>query len=283
LEITIANGQLSATIRDMGAELVSLKKDGKEYMWNGDPAFWGKHSPVLFPVVGTLKNNTYIHNDKEYSLTRHGFARERNFEIISQEDNKAVFSLKSDSDSHKVYPFDFELTLTYIINDNSLSIEYLVRNLSGDVMPFSLGAHPAFALNGNFEDYSLYFNADESLTRYKLQNDLVSDTTEVIQLKNGNLQLHYSLFKDDALVIKQLSSREITIQKNDRAYLTVRYHNFPHMGLWTKPEAPFICIEPWQGYADTPSNNGNLSDKEGVINLSAESIANFRIEIEIPK
>jgi galactose mutarotase-like enzyme len=281
LETTIKCGLLSATIRHMGAELISLKRNGKEYMWNGDPAFWGKHSPVLFPIVGTLKDNSYFHDGKKYSLPRHGFARERNFEVFSQDEDKVSFSLKADNVTYEVYPFNFELILTYVISDDSLSIEYSVENLSGDVMPFSLGAHPAFALNGNFEDYSLYFDADESLTRYKLENDLVYDSIETIKLEKGNLPLTYSLFKDDALVMKQLSSKEITIEKSKQPYLTLKYHNFPHMGLWTKTGASFICIEPWQGYADTHSNNGNLSDKEGVINLLPGSKAFFSLRIEI--
>lgn len=282
MEITITNGALSATIRDMGAELISLKKDGREYIWSGDPAFWGKHSPVLFPIVGTLKDNSYTHNGKSYSLPRHGFARERNFAVISQEKNRVTFSLKADNVTYEVYPFDFDLVITYVLETSSVSINYEVKNLSAETaMPFSLGAHPAFALPGKFEDYSLHFNKDEKLTRYKLENDLVSDKTEIVKLKNGNLPLNYALFKDDALVMKEISSKEVAIKKGDKPYLRVGYKNFPHMGLWTKTGAPFICIEPWQGYADTPSNNGNLSDKEGIINLKGDGAAHFNLTIEI--
>lgn len=281
METTITNGALTATIRDLGAELISLKKDGKEYMWEGNPDFWGKHSPVLFPIVGTLKNNTYIHNGKEYALPRHGFARERNFAVTYQDESKVVFSLKADNVTYEVYPFNFELLLSYEIGDDSLKIGYEVKNNSEGKMPFSLGAHPAFALPGDFESYSLHFNDDNVLTRYKLENDLVSDKTEDVGLTEGNLPLTYDLFKDDALVMKKLNSSQITIMHNKVRHVAVKYQNFPHMGLWTKPGAPFICIEPWQGYADTPSNNGRLSDKEGVINLDAGSSAYFTIEIEI--
>lgn len=281
METTITNGTLSATIRDLGAELISLKKDGTEYMWEGNPAFWGKHSPVLFPIVGTLKNNAYIHDGKEYALPRHGFARERNFAVTYQSDSKIILSLKADNVTYEVYPFNFELLLSYEIADDSLKIGYEVKNHSEGKMSFSLGAHPAFALPGDFESYSLHFPDDNVLTRYKLENDLVSDKTEEDKLTDGILPLTYDLFKDDALVMKKLNSAEITIMQNKAPHLTVKYQNFPHMGLWTKPGAPFICIEPWQGYADTPSNNNKLVDKEGVINLDAGKSAHFSIEVEI--
>ncbi|MGV3458963.1 MAG: aldose 1-epimerase family protein [Flavobacterium sp.] len=283
MEIKINNGELSATIRDLGAELISLTNGGKEYMWEGDPAFWGKHSPVLFPIVGTLKNNTYRHNGKDYSLPRHGFARERNFELVSREEHKAVFSLKVVNVTYEVYPFNFELIIGYELTAKSLVINYEVKNLADATMPFSLGAHPAFALPGNFDDYSLHFPEDKELTRYKLENDLVSDKTEEIELNNGNLPLSYNFFKDDALVMKELASQEISIMHNGSPYLTVAWQNFPHLGLWTKVGAPFICIEPWQGYADTPANNGNLSEKEGVINLAESGNRQFSISIAIPK
>lgn len=273
---------MSATIRNLGAELISLKKENKEYMWSGDAAFWGKHSPVLFPIVGTLKDNTYLHAGKEYSLPRHGLARERNFAIISKEDSRVSFSLKADKVTHEVYPFDFELIISYEVTDTSLIVNYMVNNLSGfDKMQFSLGAHPAFALPGGIEGYSLNFPEDSELVRYKLENDLVSDKTETIALKDVDLPLNYDLFKDDALVMKKLSSKEIMIKEGGKPYLSVSYQNFPHMGLWTKNGAPFICIEPWQGYADTPSNNGNLSEKEGIVTLGPHETAFFRLDIKV--
>ncbi len=161
---TISNSILTASIKHAGAELFSLKNNqNKEYIWEGNPNFWGKHSPILFPIVGTLKNNTYEVNGKEYQLPRHGFARDMEFQLIEKTGNSAVFSLESNEETLKKYPFEFELQLIYTIEGTSLNIEYIVINKNDEKMPFSIGAHPAIALPENFESYSLKFEKEESL------------------------------------------------------------------------------------------------------------------------
>ncbi|MFT3795984.1 aldose 1-epimerase family protein [Flavobacterium sp.] len=279
---TIYKSGLTATINTKGAELVSLRNDaGREYIWNGNPDFWGKHSPVLFPIVGTLKNNSYRYDGSTYNLSRHGFARDMEFEITSQTESKIIFSLRSSTQTLKVYPFEFELRLIYSIDATGLQIGYKVWNRNKEPMPFSIGAHPAFALAGDFEDYSLFFSDDESLEFHLLENDLVSDETENLDLKNGQLPLDYKLFENDALVFKTFQSDSVTIQKNDKPMVKVSFPDFPHLGLWTKKDAPFLCIEPWFGYADTPDSNGNLFEKEGIQILAAGGNfeTNFRIDV----
>ncbi|RYJ39172.1 Aldose 1-epimerase [Flavobacterium anhuiense] len=265
---TISNSTLKASIKHAGAELFSIKDNqNNEYIWEGNPDFWGKHSPVLFPIVGTLKNNTYTINEKEYHLPRHGFARDMDFELIEKTESKAVFSLKSSEETLQKYPFEFELQLIYTLNKNSLELEYKVINKGKEKMPFSIGAHPAIALQGNFENYAFQFEKDENLKYYLLENDLISSKTKILETKNHLVPLNYELFKNDALIFKTLESKSLTILYNSKPYVKVAFNDFPSLGIWTKENAPFVCIEPWLGYSDTDGNSGNLYEKEGILIL----------------
>jgi galactose mutarotase-like enzyme len=282
LTTTISNSNLTAQINHFGAELFSLQNQkNKEYIWKGNPIFWGKHSPILFPIVGTLKNNSFHYEGKKYHLSRHGFARDMEFTISQKTENRAVFSLISSEESRKVYPFDFELQVIYTLDENKLIIAHNVINNNNCIMPFSIGAHPAFALPKPFEDYSLAFEQAETLTSYQLENDLLSDTTEIIEMKDNEVPLTYSLFEKDALIFKELESKNITILENKSPLLRVQFDNFLNLGLWTKCNAPFLCIEPWLGYSDTIHSSGNIMEKEGIQLLEAKKSrqCNFSIEI----
>jgi len=281
MDITISNGILTATINPKGAELSSLKDSSTEYMWEGDSKFWGKHSPVLFPIVGTLKNNSYLYNGQVYALSRHGFARDNVFSIKEQSDSSVVFSLSSNDDTKTLYPFDFELELAYTLKDKTLTLEYRVNNKGKGSLPFSIGAHPAFATPGTFTNYSLIFEKDEPLVSIQLQDDLLSNNTTPVPAQNGTLPLSYELFKNDALIFTGLQSRAVTLKKNNNEILKVSFPQFPHLGIWTKQDAPFICIEPWQGYSDAPDTRGNIVEKEGIIILEGgkQYKSGFKIEI----
>ncbi|KQB37180.1 aldose 1-epimerase family protein [Flavobacterium aquidurense] len=282
MNTTISNSTLSASIKHSGAELYSLKdNNNKEYIWEGNPDFWGKHSPVLFPIVGTLKNNTYTIEGKEYQLPRHGFARDMEFQLVEKTENRAVFSLKSDAETLKKYPFEFELQLIYTLNDASLDIEYKVINNSESKMPFSIGAHPAIALPENFENYSFEFEKEEVLKYYLLENDLISNNTKVLETSNNLVPLNYKLFENDALIFKNLESNSLTILENSAPYIKVDFEDFPSLGIWTKEQAPFICIEPWLGYSDTAENSGDLFEKEGILVLDAGHTFNSKFSIKI--
>ena len=279
---TISNSILTAQIKHLGAELFSLKSvHSKEYIWEGNPIFWGKHSPILFPIVGSLKSNSYLYNDKEYPLNRHGFAREMEFELIEKTDESATFSLFSTTETKKIYPFDFELQIRYTLNDNKLNIDYIVINKNEIAMPFSIGAHPAFALPGNFTEYSLEFQEDEILNYHLLDEGFISNTKNQLQLKNKQLDLKYQLFEKDALVFKTLKSKSITILKNANPLLKVNFNDFPNLGIWTVVNAPFICIEPWFGYSDTIYSLGNIAKKEGIQLLEANQKVQYNFNIEI--
>lgn len=280
---TISNSILSAKINHKGAELISLQSvdTKREYIWEGNPDFWGKHSPILFPIVGTLKNNSYQYKDKIYSLARHGFARDYDFQLVSQEKDKVVFSLQDNEVTFNIFPFQFELQLIYTLKKSELIVTYKVINNSVEIMPFSIGGHPAFALQNQFDHYSLQFESGEKLMSFQLENDLLSNKTEDIALKNNQLPLTYSLFENDAVVFKSLSSKQIQILENDTPILNFKFNDFPNFGIWTKMNAPFICLEPWLGYADTTNSNGNIFEKEGIQLLESNSYATYSFSMEI--
>ena len=282
MNTTISNSTISASINHSGAELFSLKhNNNKEYIWEGNPEFWGKHSPILFPIVGTLKNNTYTIDKKEYQLTRHGFARDMEFQLLEKTNNSAVFSLESNTETLTIYPFHFELQLIYSIENTTLNIEYVVINKGETKMPFSIGAHPAIALPQNFENYAFEFEKEETLKFNLLENDLISNKTSILETEKNIVPLNYKLFENDALVFKTLESNSLTILENSKPYVKVDFEDFPRLGIWTKNQAPFICIEPWFGYSDTAENSGDLFQKEGILVLDAEETFHSKFSIKI--
>jgi galactose mutarotase-like enzyme len=282
LTTTISNSNLTAQINHFGAELFSLQnRANKEYIWEGNPAFWGKHSPILFPIVGTLKKNTYHFNEIEYQLPRHGFARDMEFTLSNKSENSATFSLTSSEESSKVYPFDFELQVIYTLDGNRLIIAYNIINNNNFTMPFSIGAHPAFALPKPFEEYALEFEYPEALTSFELEKDLLSDKATTIEMVGNQIPLDYSLFEKDALIFKELQSKAITILENKTPLLRVQFNDFPNLGIWTKSNAPFLCIEPWLGYSDTVHSSGNILEKEGIQLLKAKKSLEYNFSIEI--
>lgn len=278
---TLFNSDLTAKINHLGAELFSLESNNKEYIWEGNPDFWGKHSPILFPIVGTLKNNTYSFKGQPYKLSRHGFARDNEFVLIEKQDHRAVFSLKSNTDTLKVYPFDFELQIIYTLAGNDLTIAYQVINSSTTPMPFSIGAHPAIALTGDFEKYSIQFEKNEPLQYHLLEDDLISNKTATLSTTDNKVALNYKIFENDALIFKTLESDYLTILKNKKPLIRVHYKDFPHLGIWTKTNAPFLCIEPWFGYSDSTETTGNIMQKEGIQILQPKSTFNAEFSIQI--
>ena len=283
LTTTISNSELSATINKKGAELISLKRNDshREFIWEGNPSHWAKHSPVLFPIVGTIKNNSYSYKNNTYSLLRHGFARDMVFDLIGYKENEAIFSLSSNELTNERFPFEFELRIIYTLLSSELIVSYQVINKDSDAMPFSIGGHPAFALHENFEDYSLQFESGEDLTSYQLEDDLLSDKTIKMNLLKNRLPLTYSLFENDALVFKKLKSKQIHILENGFPFLNFKFEDFPNFGIWTKINAPFICLEPWAGYSDVLNATGNILEKEGIQILESNSSKEFNFSIEI--
>ncbi|AWA30085.1 aldose epimerase [Flavobacterium magnum] len=278
---TISNGNVSAAINHHGAELISLTYQGREYLWDGNPEFWGKHSPVLFPIVGTLKNDKYLFNDRQYHLNRHGFARDMVFSLESKTDESATFLLKSDSETLKVYPFDFELRIVYSVSAEAVTIAYRVSNLGDGQQYFSLGAHPAFALPEPFANYALEMVSAKTLVSSLLDNGLLSGRTMTLPLIEGRLPLDYALFDTDALIFRNAGFHSLTLLENQKPILKVDFEDFPDLGLWTKTGAAFLCIEPWLGYADALDANHQLKEKPGIIALEPAQDFNAQFKITL--
>ncbi|SOE20845.1 Galactose mutarotase [Spirosomataceae bacterium TFI 002] len=277
----LENESLKIWIKPKGAELKSItkKNTSQEYVWNADPLFWGKSSPILFPIVGALKNNEYHYNGKTYELGRHGFARDRQFVLESKAENKLCFLLKSDEESLKVYPFDFELRIIYTIEErNELVVSYEVKNVGSKQMYFSIGAHPAFQVpldeELSYSDYNLVFSEVENAERWHLNAaGLLTGQTELMDATLKTLPLHKDLFEKDALVFKGLKSETIELNsKNSRRGLKFKFKDFPYFGIWSVPKANFVCLEPWCGIADSADHNQNLTEKEGIISLAAGKV-----------
>lgn len=270
----------TAIIKSKGAELISFKNKHIEAIWTPDERYWTRTSPVLFPIVGKLKDDVYTYNNKTYQMNRHGFARTLDFNCFYQTTSEAFFSLKSTKETLTIYPFDFELQIHYFLTLEGLKIKYLVFNNDSKTMPFSIGGHPAFNLDKPFHEYTLTFSEpDDVLITHLLENELFSGETKEIKHQKGMLSLDYSLFENDALVFKNLKSKSITINKNTNPFITVQFDNFPFLGIWTKNKAPFICIEPWLGHADDSQSKGKINEKEGIIFL--ESNTSFESEFTI--
>jgi len=273
--VTIENDILKAQINPLGAELNSLyhKQFQREYMWSGDPAYWSKHSPILFPIVGTLKNNQYIHNGKTYEMGRHGFAREKIFLEEERTADSVVFLLKSDESTLRIFPFEFELRIRYQLRKSQLNVTYEIGNMGRELLLFSVGGHPAFALpltdDTDYNDYYLEFEKAETVGRWPISPDGLIEKEPVELLNNTHqLPLTKELFQKDALVFKDLASTEVSLRsdKSDRG-LWFDFADFPYLGIWAAKNADFICIEPWCGIADDVDSRQELRYKEGINKL----------------
>ena len=285
----IKNEHIKAKIKSFGAELNSLQKidEDLEYMWQGDSKYWNRHSPILFPIVGRLKNDSYTYQNQKYNMTQHGFARDKEFEVIKNEADFMEFRLKSDEKTLEIYPFSFELYLSYKLEKNSLIVSYKVINKSDDKMLFSIGAHPAFNWtlkeDEKKENYFLEFENIKETKRYFLNDKgLVYDSVD-LKIIDNKIALNEELYKNDALVFEDLNIKTLTLKNSiNENYIKLNFENFPYLGIWSKPTgAPFICIEPWFGVADDENSNQNFEDKKGIITLEKDEIFSCFYIIEI--
>jgi galactose mutarotase-like enzyme len=278
--VTIENEFLKIKIKRRGAELNSVfnKATALEYMWSGDPAVWGKTSPILFPIVGTLKMDTFLFRNKHYTLPRHGFGRNSDFEITDQKEDSIVFLLKSSSESFEKYPFHFELRVKYHLSNDVLLVTYFVKNLDDETIYFSLGAHPAFKVplvDGlTYTDHYLEFNQSEDFQRWPISKDGLIETQPVsLDNHSSKIDLSKELFWQDALVFKDLKSNMISLKSHTHKHgLDFSFEGFPYMGIWAAPNADFLCIEPWCGIADSVDHDQQIISKEGIEILSAHQL-----------
>ncbi len=283
----LRNTFLSLKVAAKGAEMQSvydLRRE-REVLWQGNDTFWGRRAPVLFPIVGRLKGDEYIYEGKKYKMSQHGFARDKTFELVSREDNELHFQLSEDDETLYIYPFPFRLTISYRLQDNKVIITYRVKNTGDRLMPFSIGGHPAFNCPLNkaihFEDYDILFAKKESLSR-RLLIEGIRTQFEALNLKEGiRYSLSYKDFERDAVIIEALESSSVSLAYGSEKEITVHFPDFGQLGLWTKPGAHFICIEPWNGLADPENTNREIMTKENIILLKAGDTKSYSYSIRI--
>lgn len=261
--------KVKIAVSTFGAELQSIQtKNLSHILWQKETNHWNRIAPILFPIVGRLKNDSYTFAGESYSMTQHGFARDQEFELIEKTANSLRFRLCSNVETKQKYPFNFEFDTIYSIDENNLKIEHIIRNLSSENLPFSVGGHPAFKLESDISDYVLEFDQKYSVQQSVLSNGFIKNETVELVLEK-EMALNYSLFENDAIVIKHPPFKQIGLKhlpSGKRVKMNCK--NWTALGIWTKKEAPFICIEPWWGWADELNSNGNILEKAGMQFLS---------------
>ena len=268
---TVLSKQMTIAVKEKGAELCSLKFRGEEFLWQAHPDYWAKSSPVLFPFVGGLKNNSYIYKNTTYQGIKHGFARDLDFKLLDRTSNQISFGLQSDETTYQIYPFYFEFYITYNILDDGIEIHYRVVNKGSDTMYFSLGAHPAFDTpvtnDISLEDYYLEFEKEENAQTLQLDGLLIGNHKKEC-LKGKILPLHKDIFQADALIFENLKSNVVSLKcKKTTRTITADFSGFPYLAFWNVPGAAFVCIEPWYGIADFVNTSGKLEEKTGMQSL----------------
>lgn len=256
----LENDILKITVDTHGAELSSIfnKKENKEKLWQGDPEFWGRKSPVLFPVVGKYKNGKTTYEGKEYQSGQHGFARDSEFTLVEKTENKLSFELLSNEETLKQYPFRFRLVCSFELNNDRIIVGWNVENIDDKKIYFSIGAHPAFYC----EKDKTVLTMNSKNIKYSLINSNGLYTPQKYDVENSFV-LHDNIFDNDALIIENSGVNEISLINNDKKYLTVKF-DAPLFGIWspTKKNAPFVCIEPWYGRCDAEVFNGDITERE---------------------
>lgn len=268
--IELRSDRLRASIDPQGAQL-SLLRDSNEQdlLWNGDPAVWKGRAPILFPIVGELNGGVYRWQGRHYALGRHGFARDRGFALVRQDGSEALLRLVADEQSRKVYPFRFEFDVLFRIEASTLTVVASVRNDGEVPLPASLGFHPAFRWpltpQAPRDAYCLEFESDEAapIRRLNAQGLLIAEP-RATPVRGRRLVLDDSLFGEDVVILDRFASRSLTYGAGQAGRIRVGFPDATHLGIWTKPGAPFICIEPWRGVADPQGFEGELSNKPGV-------------------
>ncbi len=268
--ITLKNEFLTATFSELGAELKSLVYEGKEYIWEGRKEVWAGSCPLMFPICGGLKDDKYTLNGKEYTLQKHGYARFKTFEIENQTDNSVVFLHKSDDETKKSFPFDYELRVIYTLTDKSVKIGYSVKNLTNRTMYFNIGSHEGYYTPEGIEDYDVILPQKETLNSTVVYGYLLSDQTIPIIKDSDIIPLYDKYFTIDALIFRDIKSRAATLRnrKNGKA-IKVEFPDSKYFLLWHVQNAPYICLEPWNGIPDTVGSSYDITEKEGITVLES--------------
>jgi len=272
--MVIGNEMLKIAVKAAGAEMTSLNYQGTEYLWNGDKTYWGRHAPILFPIVGRLRDHKTIIDGKEYEMGQHGFARDCEFEVVSSASTAICYLLKQNEETLKKYPYHFELYVFYEVIENIVKVTYRVVNKDEKTMFFSIGAHPAFcwplAENESFEDYEIKFSEKETVNRISVEDGYVYETNEPVLENEDTIALSKKVFDVDTLIFNNLKSNKVTFQsKKSQKSVSLHFDGFPYLGIWSRrDDAPFLCLEPWYGVADTKDSKGIFEEKVGINKLA---------------
>ena len=276
--VAIRSSELTAEIDARGAQLFTLR-DGaaRDLLWDGDPAVWSGRAPLLFPIVGVLANGSYRCGSKTYRLPRHGFARDRTFSIEEVTSSTAVFRLSADEASLRVYPFRFELAVRFELAGPTLSLTTSIYNKGGTPMPASVGYHPGFRWPLPFgqprASHFIEFESEETASIRRIDSaGLLMPERQPTPVSRRRLTLADALFRDDVLIFDEIKSRSVTYGSDEGPRIRVSFPDAPYLGIWTKPGAHFICIEPWHGVTDRQGFSGDFTEKEGVFVLPAGNI-----------
>ncbi len=283
----LTSAALSAEIDPLGAQLSSLRDpQGRDLQWDGDPAVWTGRAPLLFPIVGTLAGGVYRLGSSTYRLPRHGFARTRRFEVVDVAAEHATFRLNADTETLAVYPFQFQLDVEFSLDGATLTVTTTVRNLGAEEMPASFGYHPAFRWPLPYgqprASHFLEFALDEPAPARRLNSDgLLTPQTFPTPIAARRLRLEDSLFQNDALIFDQVRSRAVTYGAPEGPRIQVSFPDSPYLGIWTKPGAQFICIEPWHGMADPAGFAGDFRAKPGVFTVAPGGAKSIEMAITL--
>jgi len=285
--VSISSDQLIAEIDPLGAQLSALKnRAALDLLWNGDPKVWAGRAPLLFPIVGVLAGGTYRLGSQTYRLPRHGFARGKLFATESTSASAAVFRLVADESSLLVYPFQFELEVRYELHGATLSVTTWIRNKGSTAMPASFGYHPGFRWPLPFgharSAHFIEFECDEPAPARRIDSaGLLTPERHPTPIIQRRLALADALFQDDVLIFDQISSRSVLYGSSDGPRIKIGFPDAPLLGVWTKPGAPFICIEPWHGVTDPEGFSGEFKDKPGVFVLKGGGSFCTRMDITL--
>ncbi len=276
----IESQSLIVQLTSKGAEMKRLfSRDWhRELLWLGDEKVWNRSAPVLFPVVGRLKDDEYVLKDKTFKMTQHGFARDFEFKCTECGTSEAEFLLVATQETFNQYPFLFELRVRYKVVDSKVSISYFVKNDDRQDIFFSIGAHPAFETK-DFANYEIHFERPEA-EFFRVKNSLVN-WSQAFELKTDTIKVEKDIFKDDALIFKKLKSKYVELVDTKRREIIRVQANTPYWGIWAKPELPFICLEPWFGVADSDDHDKNFENKNGIITLGEGEVFGFSYTIEM--
>lgn len=263
--ITLNNGKIQCKIAEFGAEVTSIVKNGTEYIWQADPKFWARSAPILFPICGGLKNDTYTYEGAAYQLPKHGFAPKSEFTVESVTDDTAVLVLRDSEETRAAYPFSFAFKVTFRLVGEALETVYSIENTGDKTLYCSVGAHEAYATPEGIEAYDIIFPEKETLYSYALNGNILTDYTKLIVEDSCVLPLKDEYFYLDALVFRDLKSRSAILRHRESGReVKVEFPGFDYFLLWHKYTAPYICLEPWCGIPDVAGSSYELSEKEGI-------------------